>query len=158
MLRISTRIQGDRHGNDWQIRAHEVARSIPFGRDLKAHKPVTRYGQKVAGALSDVAPNYKRVKLDGKLTTFEPVLYEALTKIAIAPSRDGAVVVCCLLKCGLKAAVAPTAPSPTTSGAGGKSTASPAKAFVPMRYEFGKAFQFDWGGEVMAVGGVFSNV
>ena len=39
-----------------------------------------------------------------------------------------------------------------------ESAASPAKAFVPLSFELGEAFQFDWSDEAMVVGGVFYNV
>jgi len=41
-------------------------------------------------------PKYERVKLDGKLTGFEPALHQALTTTAIAPSRYRAALVPCL--------------------------------------------------------------
>jgi hypothetical protein len=39
-----------------------------------------------------------------------------------------------------------------------KSGKSPSKAFVPVSFELGKAFQFDWSDERLAVAGIFFEV
>lgn len=70
-------------------------------------------------APGDVVPKYERVKLDGKLTAFEPILHQALTTDSHRPKQDGAAAELCLLRYRPRAIAAATAPSPTTSGAGG---------------------------------------
>ena len=51
--------------------------------------------------------------------------------------------------------MATTAGSPSSSGAGVPMVAQAvSKAFVPLHFELGEAFQFDWSEERLVIGGV----
>lgn len=70
-------------------------------------------------APGDVVPKYERVKLDGKLTAFEPILHQALTTDSHRPKQGRRSGRALFAQIQARAIAAATAPSPTTSGAGG---------------------------------------
>ena len=110
-------------------------------------------------APSDVVPKYERVKLDGKLTAFEPILHQALTTDSHRPKqgrRSGRALFAQIQAQGYRGGY--SAVTDYIRRWRVESAASPAKAFVPMSFELGEAFQFDWSVEAMLVGGVFYNV
>ena len=110
-------------------------------------------------APSDVVPKYERVKLDSKLTAFEPALHQALTTDSHRPKqgrRSGRALFAQIQAQGYRGGY--SAVTDYTRRWRVESAASPAKAFVPMSFELGEAFQFDWSVEAMVVGGVFYNV
>lgn len=110
-------------------------------------------------APSDVVPKYERVKLDGKLTAFEPALHQALTTDSHRPKqarRSGRALFAQIQAQGYRGGY--SAVTDYIRRWRVESAASPAKAFVPMSFELGEAFQFDWSVEAMVVGGVFYNV
>ena len=110
-------------------------------------------------APGDVVPKYERVKLDGKLTAFEPILHQALTTDSHRPKqgrRSGRALFAQIQAQGYRGGY--SAVTDYIRRWRVESAASPAKAFVPMSFELGEAFQFDWSVEAMLVGGVFYNV
>lgn len=110
-------------------------------------------------APSDVVPEYERVKLEGKLTAFEPTLHQALTTDSHRPKqgrRSGRALFAQIQAQGYRGGY--SAVTDYIRRWRVESAASPTKAFVPMSFEPGEAFQFDWSVEAMVVGGVFYNV
>ena len=110
-------------------------------------------------APSDVVPKYERAKLDGKLTAFEPALHQALTTDSHRPKqgrRSGRALFAQIQAQGYRGGY--SAVTDYIRRWRVESAASPSKAFVPMSFELGEAFQFDWSVEAMVVGGVFYNV
>ncbi len=105
-------------------------------------------------------PKYQRVKTIGKLTPFEPKLLLALEADSHRPKRDrrtalmlfeaiqkegftgGYTIVTDFIRNRRNHAVMVI----------GKS------AFVPLRFEFGDAFQFDWSEEWLVIGGIHRKI
>ena len=107
-------------------------------------------------APSDVVPKYERVKLDGKLTAFEPALHQALTTDSHRPKqgrRSGRALFAQIQAQGYRGGY--SAVTDYIRRWRVESAASPAKAFVPMSFELGEAFQFDWSEDGLLVGGVY---
>ena len=133
-----------------QLSLSEIARRTGLSRNTV---------KKWLKAPCDVAPKYERVKLDGKLTAFEPILHQALTTDSHRPKqgrRSGRALFAQIQAQGYRGGY--SAITDYIRRWRVESAASPAKAFVPMSFELGEAFQFDWGVEAMVVGGVFYNV
>ena len=102
-------------------------------------------------------PKYRRESPPTKLTPFEEQLRQALEVDARRPKRDRRTALALMAE--LKA-----------QGYGGGYTAIadfirawressganvPARAFVPLKFELGEAFQFDWSEEGLVIGGVW---
>lgn len=110
-------------------------------------------------APGDEPPKYERRAVERKLTAFEGTLHQALTADAHRPkqSRRSARALFSQIQAqgyrGGYSAVTDFIRAWRT-----RSDSSPAKAFVPLSFELGEAFQFDWSDEAMVVGGVFYNV
>ena len=132
-----------------QLSLSEIARRTGLARNTV---------KKWLKAPGDVVPKYERIKQTGKLTAFEPILQQALS----ADSHR--------LKQGRRGGRALFAQIQAQGYRGGysavteyirrwrfESASSPTKAFVPLSFELGAAFQFDWSDEVMVIGGVFYN-
>ncbi|VTU44710.1 Transposase (plasmid) [Variovorax sp. PBL-E5] len=104
-------------------------------------------------------PKYERRVVERKLTAFEGTLHQALAADAHRPkqSRRSARALFSQIQAqgyrGGYSAVTDFIRAWRT-----RSDSSPAKAFVPLSFELGEAFQFDWSDEAMVVGGVFYNV
>ena len=107
-------------------------------------------------APGDIQPKYSRMKANGKLTAFIKVLEQALRTDSHRPKharRSG------------KALFAQIQAQGYRGGYSGvtdfirlwrqESVKDPAKAFVPLSFELGEAFQFDWSEEGLVVGGVY---
>jgi len=107
-------------------------------------------------APGDIQPKYSRMKANGKLTAFIGVLEQALRTDSHRPKharRSG------------KALFAQIQAQGYRGGYSGvtdfirlwrqESVKDPAKAFVPLSFELGEAFQFDWSEEGLVVGGVY---
>ena len=107
-------------------------------------------------APGDIQPKYSRMKSNGKLTAFIGVLEQALRTDSHRPKharRSG------------KALFAQIQAQGYRGGYSGvtdfirlwrqESVKDPAKAFVPLSFELGEAFQFDWSEEGLVVGGVY---
>ena len=110
-------------------------------------------------APGDESPKYERRATERKLTAFEGTLHQALAADAHRPkqSRRSARALLSQIQAqgyrGGYSAVTDFIRAWRT-----RSDSSPAKAFVPLSFELGEAFQFDWSDEAMVVGGVFYNV
>jgi len=102
------------------------------------------------------APKYSRESSEGKLSAFEETLEQALTADAHRPKH------------GRRTAKALFAQIQAQGYRGGYSAVTDftrawrelsgkaiSKAFVPLSFELGEAFQFDWSDEGLLVGGVF---
>ena len=110
-------------------------------------------------APGDEPPKYERRAVERKLTAFEGTLHQALAADAHRPkqSRRSARALFSQVQAqgyrGGYSAVTDFIRAWRT-----RSDSSPAKAFVPLSFELGEAFQFDCSDEAMVVGGVFYNV
>jgi len=107
-------------------------------------------------APSSKAPKYSRESSEGKLSAFEETLEQALTADAHRPKH------------GRRTAKALFGQIQAQGYRGGYSAVTDftrawrelsgkaiSKAFVPLSFELGEAFQFDWSDEGLLVGGVF---
>ena len=104
-----------------------------------------------------VEPRYRRVQAPGKLDPFHGALLQALEADARRPKRDR------------RTAKALYAELKSQGYAGGYTVLTdfirhwrvqaganaPTRAFVPLRFELGEAFQFDWSEERLVIGGVW---
>ena len=102
-------------------------------------------------------PRYRRVEAPGKLTPFQDGLIRALEADARRPKRDR------------RTAKALFAELKVLGYAGGytvltdyirqwrqhTSANAPTRAFVPLKFELGEVFQFDWSEERLVIGGVW---
>ncbi|MDZ4144377.1 MAG: IS21 family transposase [Burkholderiales bacterium] len=110
-------------------------------------------------APGDEPPKYERRAVERKLAAFEGTLHQALAADGHRPkqSRRSARALFSQIQAqgyrGGYSAVTDFIRAWRT-----RSDSSPAKAFVPLSFELGEAFQFDWSDEAMVVGGVFYNV
>jgi transposase len=107
-------------------------------------------------APGDIAPKYKRKKVDGRLTPFESVLEQALRADAHRTKnarRSGKALFAQIQAQGYRGGY--SAVTDFIRAWRQESTKDPAKAFVPLSFELGEAFQFDWSEEGLMVGGVF---
>jgi transposase len=110
-------------------------------------------------APSDVVPKYERGKFEGKLSAYEPTLDQALTTDSHRPKqgrRSGRALFAQIRAQGYRGGY--SAVTDYIRRWRVESVASPTNAFVPLSFELGEAFQFDWSDEAMVVGGVFYNV
>lgn len=110
-------------------------------------------------APSEAIPKYERVSAPGKLTAFEPTLHQALTADIHRPKqgrRTGRALLEQIQAQGYRGGY--SAVTDYIRRWRFESLARPSKAFVPLSFELGEAFQFDWSDEAMVVGGVFYNV
>ena len=107
-------------------------------------------------APSEAVPKYERSSVEGKLTAFEPILHQALTADSHRPKqgrRSGRALFAQIQAQGYRGGY--SAVTDYIRRWRVQSMASPTKAFVPLSFELGEAFQFDWSDEAMVVGGVF---
>ena len=102
------------------------------------------------------APKYVRARRPGKLTAFEPALVQALQADARRPKRDRRTAKALFTQIqaqGYKGGH--TLVSDFTRAwrlKAGQGDA--ARAFVPLRFEAGEAYQFDWSEEGLVVGSI----
>ena len=108
-------------------------------------------------AAEGTAPKYRRHEAPGKLSAFHEVLLRALEADARRPKRDrrtgkalhaeikaqgytgGYTVLCDFIRNWREKAGANV----------------PTRAFVPLKFELGDAFQFDWSEEALVIGGIW---
>ena len=101
-------------------------------------------------------PTYRRLPRPGKLTPYEGMLTRALETDAHRPKRDRRTAL--KLCAELKAQGYTGGYTLVTDfvrhwrGGGGKALA---RAFVPLKFELGEAFQFDWSEEGLVIAGVW---
>jgi len=109
-------------------------------------------------ASSDSAVKYYRPKIAGKLTPFEPKLLLALEADVHRPKKDRrtALMLFAAIKkegyTGGYTMVTDFIRKWRNQGTTGKSV------YVPLRFELGEAFQFDWSEEHLVIGGIHRKV
>ena len=96
-----------------------------------------------------------RPRQPSKLTRIPRGAKQALKADAHRPSTSGARPRRCLRRSGPTATPAATPASPTSSASGAVRRGDAANAFVPLTFELGEAFQFDWSEEGLVVGGIY---
>lgn len=110
-------------------------------------------------APGDIAPKYVREAPEGKLTPFKVVLDQALKTDMHRPKkgrRTGRALFAQIQAQGYRGGY--SAVTDFVRAWHEQSSQSPGKAFVPLSFELGEAFQFDWSDEALVVGGVFYNM
>jgi len=115
--------------------------------------------KKWLNAPGDKAPKYVRESVDGKLTAFEETLDQSLKADSHRPKhgrRTGRALFKQIQSQGYRGGY-----SMVTNFIRAwreKTGKLPSKAFVPLSFELGEAFQFDWSDEGLVVGGIFYKV
>ena len=115
--------------------------------------------KKWLNAPGDKAPKYVRESVDGKLTAFEETLDQSLKADSHRPKhgrRTGRALFKQIQSQGYRGGY-----SMVTNFIRAwheKAGKLPSKAFVPLSFELGEAFQFDWSDEGLVVGGIFYKV
>lgn len=107
-------------------------------------------------AAGDIHPKYSRMKANGKLTAFIGVLEQALRTDSHRPRharRSGKALFAQIQAQGYRGGY--SAVTDFIRLWRQESVKDPAKAFVPLSFELGEAFQFDWSEEGLVVGGVY---
>ena len=110
-------------------------------------------------APGDVAPKYRRTSPDGKLSAFKATLETALTADAHRPKhgrRTGKALFEQIQAKGYRGGYSGV--TDFIRAWRQESGKPPVKAFVPLSFALGEAFQFDWSDEGLMVGGVFYKV
>ena len=110
-------------------------------------------------APGDVTPKYVREAPEGKLTAFKDVLDQALKTDMHRPKkgrRTGRALYAQIQAQGYRGGY--SAVTDFVRAWHEQISQSPGKAFVPLSFELGEAFQFDWSDEALVVGGVFYNM
>ena len=106
-----------------------------------------------------VTPKYVREASEGKLSAFKEVLEQALKTDTHRPKkgrRTGRALFAQIQAQGYRGGY--SAVTDFVRAWHEQSSHSPGKAFVPLSFELGEAFQFDWSDEALVVGGVFYNM
>ncbi len=102
-------------------------------------------------------PKYRRVSRAGKLTAYHELLLQALKADAHRPKRDRRTAQA--LYAEIKAAGYAGGYTRVTdfvrAWRRSAAQAGSASAFVPLSFEWGEAFQFDWSEEGLVVGGIY---
>jgi len=103
------------------------------------------------------APSYRRASPAGKLAPFAQALRQVLEADARRPKRDRRTAVSLLSE--LKAQGYSGGYTILTdfirAWKEGSAANVPSRAFVPLKFELGEAFQFDWSEEGLLVGGLW---
>ena len=105
-------------------------------------------------------PRYSRAKAIGKLTAFEPKLLLALEADARRPKRDRRTALMLFETIrkegytGRYSIVTDFVRQWRNHGA----TATGISAYVPLKFELGEAFQFDWSEEWLVIGGIHRKI
>ena len=112
-------------------------------------------------APGDQAPKYRSAKPDKtKLSEFEGTLVQALKADSHRPKharRTCAGAVCAVAGTGLSGRLQPSDGFHSGLGAS-KRARLRSKAYVPLSFELGEAFQFDWSEEGLLIGGVYHHM
>jgi transposase len=105
----------------------------------------------------EVEPRYRRESAPGKLSPFHEVLLRALEADARRPKRDRrtAKALFAELKAQGYAGGYTVLTDFIRSWRSQASANAPTRAFVPLKFELGEAFQFDWSEERLVIGGVW---
>ena len=113
--------------------------------------------RKWLGEAEAVTPRYRRSKAPGKLAAFEATVVSWLEADARRPKRERRTAHAMLAQ--LKAQGFEGGYTILTDFIRDwrhrKGTNDPGRAFVPLKFELGEAFQFDWSEERLVIGGVW---
>jgi transposase len=131
-----------------KLSEREIARKTGLSRNTVSkwlHAPVKE------------APKYRREPRPNKLTAFESVLKQALTADAKRPKHERRTARALLAE--IKATGYAGCYSAVTdfvrAWRKGEGLAANVAAYVPLNFELGEAFQFDWSEEGLVVGGIY---
>ncbi len=131
-----------------KLSEREIARKTGLSRNTVSkwlHAPVKE------------APKYRREPRPNQLTAFEAVLKQALTADARRPKHERRTARALLAE--IKAAGYVGCYSAVTdfvrAWRQGEGQAANVTAYVPLNFELGEAFQFDWSEEGLVVGGIY---
>ena len=102
-------------------------------------------------------PKYVRAKGFGKLNAFTEELEQALKADASRHKKDRRSARALLLQIGASGYVGSYSRVTDFIRAWRESEGKNVKAFVPLKFDLGEAFQFDWSEEGMVVGGIYQN-
>ena len=129
-----------------KLSLHEITKRTGLSRNT-----IRRW---LRAAAQETPPTYRRAKGPGKLTEFHAALEQALKIDAhrAKQNRRTAKVLFAQIKAGYGGGYSQlTAFIRDLRGRQGKQP----HAFVPLQFELGEAFQFDWGEEGLVVGGIY---
>jgi transposase len=108
----------------------------------------------------DGEPKYRRGPQPGKVSPFNDLLKRALKADALRPKRERRTALA--LYAAIKAAGYTGGYSRVTdfvrAWRHGEGQGSALRAFVPLTFELGEAFQFDWSEEGLVIGGIYRRV
>ena len=107
-------------------------------------------------APGDEIPRYRRAEVEGKLTAYKATLHQALQADSHRPKharRDGRALFKQIQAQGYRGGY--SAVTDFIRAWREQSSKDVGKAFVPLTFELGEAFQFDWSEEGLLVGGVY---
>ncbi len=107
----------------------------------------------------DKEPHYQRRRRDTKLTPFEPKLKLAMETDAHRPKRDRRTVKMlyeAILQDGYTGGYSQVTEFFRRSRE--QATVNSKSAFVPLKFELGEAFQFDWSEEWLVIGGIHRKI
>lgn len=105
-------------------------------------------------------PKYQRAKTTGKLTSFEPRLLLALEADSHRPKRDRRTALMlfeAIQKEGFTGGYTIVTDF-IRNRRSHAATVTGKSAFVPLKFEFGEAFQFDWSEEWLVIGGIHRKI
>ncbi len=108
----------------------------------------------------ETAIKYRRIKADGLLTPFEPSLLLALKADAHRPKRDRRTALMlfnAIQKEGFAGCYS-TVTRFLRNTRQAETIAGAKSAFVPLKFELGEAFQFDWSEEWLVIGGIHRKI
>ena len=138
-----------------------------FYRDGKSRSEIARQTclsrntvKKWIGTAKEVVPKYKRPGIPGKLAPFHDQLLQALKADSHRPKRDRRTALALLAEIKAKGytggyTVLSDFIRDWREQAGAN---SPTRAFVPLKFDLGEAFQFDWSEEGLVIGGVWRKI
>ena len=109
---------------------------------------------------NESAPRYRRTKAVGKLTSFEPKLLLALEADAHRPKRDrrtALMLFAAMQKEGFTGRYSIVTDF-IRNWRNQWAVVTGKSAYVPLKFELGEAFQFDWSEEWLMVGGMHRKI
>jgi hypothetical protein len=143
-------------GKVWRMKLRDKLSHSAIAKATGLSRTTVKKWLKAPG---DKAPKYVRESVDGKLTGFVETLDQSLKTDSHRPKhgrRTGRALFKQIQALGYRGGY-----SMVTNFIRAwreKTGKLPSKAFVPLSFELGEAFQFDWSDEGLVVGGVFYKV
>jgi hypothetical protein len=153
--------RGDHHGHDWQGPADAHLREGKTVREIARATSLSRNTvRKYLRIERPEEPKYRRSAMPTKLTPFHEALRQALKIDARRPKRERRTARA--LHEELKVAGYDGGYSRLTdfirAWRDGEGQALKTSAYVPLSFELGEAYQFDWSEEGLVIGGVYRRV